>query len=179
MELYYPNYDIEMDIDEKVSIAAVEEEPIEEEEEEDSNLDTEEALNCLEEYDNLTQLKLLKKEINHIISHNVEPNEGWYDERFRHIRIYAQLSWIELAQKFQDRDQYIVETTAAIMKLCYDLMEECSVRPNFNLYNYYKLIHKISNIWQYYYSNYVSEEEDKNEDDEISKLVEGMTQLWR
>jgi len=39
--------------------------------------DDEMALENLDSLDNLTQLLMLKREINHFIIHNITPQEGW------------------------------------------------------------------------------------------------------
>jgi hypothetical protein len=138
-------------------------------------IDTEKALNNLDEFDNLTQLKILRSEINHIILHNVIPDEGWFDERFVHIRIYSQLGWFELAHRFYGKDDFMFNKSKLINTLCIELLEEYSTKPNFTLNKYHTLINEISNIWQYYYKKYMGAEQDND----IINLIEEMTHLWR
>lgn len=142
---------------------------------EECEIDIEKALNNLDEFNNLTQLKILKSEINHIMLHNVTPTEGWFDERFLHIQIYSQLGWFELAHRFYKKDNFMFNKSKLINELCIELLEEYSTKPNFTLNKYYILINEISNIWQYYYTKYMGEEKD----DDIINLIEEMTNLWR
>ena len=141
----------------------------------DDEMDIECALVQLDRYDNLTQLNLLKKEINHLIIHNLEPCEGWYDERFHHIQQYSYINWHELMCKFQGKDQYIYDTAFKIIKMCEELLEECSTRPNFHLPTYYRLIHEISNIWRYYHSKYL----DTEEDEDIMSLINSIRNMMK
>ena len=142
----------------------------------ESSMDIEEALDNLDSLDNHTQLIMLKKEINHYTIHGIEPAEGWYDERFRIIQTYSELNWYDLVQKFHGKDDYIHDSAILIMRMCYDLLEECSIKPNFHLKTYYRLLHTISNVWQYYQSNYLESEE---HDEDINNLIEGLAQMMR
>ena len=139
------------------------------------SIDIEEALQNLESLDNLTQLYVLKQEINHIMIHNIPLSESWYDDRFRNIQTYSQLNWCELMYKFHNKDKYIHDTAQLIMRLCDELLEECSIKPNFHLPTYYKLIHDISDIWTYYHSKYMGEEDDAD----VIDLIEGLTYLMK
>lgn len=137
--------------------------------------DTEEALTNLEEYDNLAQLTLLKKEIVHMMVHGITPHEGWFDERFKNIRQYAQINWSDLMRKFHGKDEYIHDTALKIIHMCDELVEECSTKPNFHIPTYYRLIHEISNLWQYYQSKYIGAEEDED----VIDLIEGLVHLMK
>jgi hypothetical protein len=81
-------------------------------------------LEHLQEFNNEKQLKLLRQEVTHIISHGFQPSEGWYDERFEHINLYSHLGWSQLAQRFHNTDQYIHDTSIYIMRLSDELLEE-------------------------------------------------------
>ena len=59
--------------------------------EEADEADIEEQLQHLEDFDNVTQLNLLKKEISHIVLHDIQPSEGWFDERWRNIYNYSKI----------------------------------------------------------------------------------------
>lgn len=142
----------------------------------ESAIDIEEAIDKLDSLDKHTQLIILKKEINHYTIHGIQPSEGWYDERFRIIQTYSSLNWYDLAQKFYGRDDYIHNSAILIMRMCFDLLEECSTKPNFHLKTYYRLLHTISNVWQYYQSNYLETEE---HDEDINNLIEGLAQMMR
>ena len=149
----------------------------------DAQMDVEEALDNLDELDNHTQLIMLKKEINHYTLHGIEPAEGWYDERFRIIQTYSELNWYDLVQKFHGKDDYIHDSAILIMRMCYDLLEECSTKPNFHLKTYYRLLHTISNMWQYYQSNYLEGEGEgegeREGDTDMDNLIKGLAQMMR
>jgi hypothetical protein len=55
-------------------------------------------LEHLQEFNNEKQLRLLRQEIAHIISHGLQVPEGWYDERFEYIYKYSQIDWLNLAK---------------------------------------------------------------------------------
>lgn len=134
--------------------------------------DIETQLLHLNDYDNSTQLKLLRKEIDHIIVHNLEPSEGWYDERFKHIYEYSNLGWRNLRLMFHNRDEYIYNTASYIIDGLTDLIESRCTKPNFNIQIYHKLIHDIDNIWLYYKNVYIVEE-----DADVSQLISGIQNL--
>jgi hypothetical protein len=165
------SYDIDMADDETNSIIpSLDQEQYQEQGDDLVDVDTEDALETLDQHDNLTQLLILKREINHILIHNITPQEGWYDERFNYIRTYSQLGWLELAQRFHEKDQFIHDRAIYIGRICDELLEECSTKPNFHLNSYYRLIHEISNIWQYYHSKYVGDEKDEDVIDLIAQM---------
>jgi hypothetical protein len=137
--------------------------------------DIEWALSHLKEYDNEKQLDLLKREIGHIVAHGLQPSEGWYDERFEHINLYAHLGWSQLAQKFHNKDEYIHDNSIYIMRLSDELLEERSTKPNFHLGTYHRLIHSVQNIWDYYKQVYCSVDGDTD----ISDLIESMSFLMK
>ena len=135
--------------------------------------DVEWELEHLEEYDNVKQLQILKKEINHYTIHGVTPSEGWFDERFRHIDTYSKLDWIELAQRFKDEDKYMHDSAHYIRFLLDELIDERATKPTFNLTQYNQLLHIISNVWEHYVHAYL----DDNTDADIDDLLVGITNL--
>lgn len=122
--------------------------------------DIEWALDHLKEFDNEKQLDLLRREIGHFVAHNIIPSEGWYDDRFEYIYLYSKLDWSNLAKKFHNKDQFIHDTSILIMRLTDELMEERGTKPNFHILSYYRLIHSIQQLWNYYKQVYVDEDED-------------------
>jgi len=140
---------------------------------ESDEMDTEEALENLSQYDNVTQLSLLKKEIVHMVVHGVLPDDEWYSARFKNIKTYSEINWSELIRKFHGKDQNIHDTALKIIKRCDDLIEECSTKPNFHLLTYYRLILEIDYIWEYYHSKYLGDDQD----DDVVDLIEGMSHL--
>ncbi len=141
----------------------------------DIELDIEDALTHLKEFSNEKQLELLKREIGHIMVHSVVPSEGWYDERFEHINLYAHLGWSQLAQRFHNKDEYLHNTAIYIMRLADELLEERGSKPNFHLTTYYNLIMNVQNIWNYYKQVYCNDESDID----MMGLIEGMTFLFK
>jgi len=158
----------------------IQEAPIMDLEDEDMNsvtsddTDIEWALAHLKEYDNEKQLDLLRREIGHIVAHGLQPSEGWYDERFEHINLYAHLGWSQLAQKFHNKDEYIHDNSIYIMRLADELLEERGCKPNFHLGTYHRLIHSVQSIWNYYKQLYGS-----GDDTDMMDLIEGMSFLWK
>lgn len=148
-----------------------EEIPMELSSDESEITDTEEALKNLDNYSNLTQLLLLKSEIDHIVSHNCLPKEDWYNERIKYIRIYSQLNWNDLIQTFYGKDNYMFQMSMKIKNTCEVLLEEASTKPIFNLQLYYNLIHDIHSIWHHYFMKYMGEETDPDMIDLISNMT--------
>ena len=140
-----------------------------------SDIDIEDELLYLKNFDNEKQLKLLKREIGHIVAHGVSPSEGWYDERFEYINEYSHLGWAEMAKKFHDKDQYLHDTALYIMRLSDELLEERGTKPNFHIPTYHRMIHNIQNIWNYYSQVYMSGEDDED----VMDLIEGMMFLGK
>jgi hypothetical protein len=129
-------------------------------------------LEHLQEFNNEKQLKLLRQEVTHIITHGLQPSEGWYDERFEHINLYSHLGWSQLAQRFHNKDQYLHDTAIYIMRLLDELLEERGSKPNFNLNTYYSVIHNIYSLWNYYKDIYC-------DDDDMMDLISGMSSLMK
>jgi hypothetical protein len=123
----------------------------------DSVEDIEYELENLNEYGNEKQLSLLTKEITHIIAHGIQPSEGWYDERYKHIHLYSQLSWEKIADEYNN-DYYMYNNIVHIIRLIDDLLEERGSKPNFNLNIYLDLLYSIKNIWNYYKNTYDNED---------------------
>lgn len=136
----------------------------------DDESDIEYKLQHLKEYDNLKQLKLLNKEICHIILHGIVPPDDWYTERFMNIYTYSTLGWENLARRFDKRDEYIYNSSSFIVRLLNGLLEERSVKATFNLENYSYLLYNIRSVWDYYNRVYMAGETDLD----ILDLIEGV-----
>lgn len=132
--------------------------------------DIETQLQHIAEYDNAKQLELLKREINHIVIHNITPSEGWFDERFKYVHTYSKLDWADLAQRFHSRDSYIYGNAMGIIHSLSEIMEEYSMRPNFHLTTYYNAITLIYQVWNYYHRTYMGDETDDDVVDLIEKI---------
>jgi hypothetical protein len=135
--------------------------------------DIEKELDYLEHYSNEYQLKLLKKEINHIVVHGVNPPESWYEERFKSIKTYSTLDWTGLMNKFSGKDAYMYNTAVHIMNIICELLNECSTKNSFNLKQYHLLIHEIQNIWSYYSKTYIGGETDLD----VIDLIQGISHM--
>lgn len=137
----------------------------------EESYDIEFDLERLDEFDNATQLDLLRREIGHIVAHNITPSEGWFDERYKYILNYSNIEWAGLMKRFHNKDHYIHDTAYHILGLITDLIEDRHTKPNFNLNTYHKLIHNVQNIWKYYRQVYVCEDEN---DTDMMDLIEGI-----
>ena len=138
----------------------------------DSESDIEDELLHLKNFDNEKQLRLLKKEIGHIVTHGITPSEGWYDERFEFINLYSQIDWSGLAKKFHNKDEYIHDNSLYLLRISDELMEERGTKPNFHIPTYYRLIMTVFNVWEYYKQVYAADEED-----DIMGLIAGIKSL--
>lgn len=140
----------------------------------DDELDIEDALTHLKDFSNEKQLYILKREIGHIMVHRITPSDGWYDERYKHIILYSNLEWSQLAKKFHKKDDYLHNTALYIMRLADELIEDRAAKPNLNLTTYYNLIMSVYNVWNYYKQLYCSDD-----DMDMMDLVEGMSFLMK
>lgn len=140
-----------------------------------SDSDIERELQHLKEYDNTKQLDILRREIGHIVVHNILPPEEWYNERFMYIHTYSQLGWAHMAKRFHNNDQYIHDTALYIMRLLDELIEERGTKPTFHIHTYHKVIHEIRNVWNYYSRLYMAGEEDAD----VMDLIDGMMSLGK
>jgi hypothetical protein len=140
----------------------------------DSNNDSdiEDDLLHLKNFDNEKQLKLLKREIGHIVAHGISPSEGWYDGRFEYINLYSQIDWSGLAKKFHNKDEYLHDNSLYLLRISDELMEERGTKPNFHIPTYYRFIMTVYNIWEYYKQVYAADEED-----DIMGLIAGIKSL--
>ena len=80
-------------------------------------------LQQLEDKDNLTQLQLLNFEIQHIMEHGIQPPTEWYTERFLKIHNYSELDWNSFSESFQNKNEFIVESSYKIISLLNSLQE--------------------------------------------------------
>lgn len=136
----------------------------------DDDTDIEYQLENLKEYDNLKQLKLLKKEIGLILAQGIIPPEEWYTDRFMNIYTYSTLAWDNLVKRFDKRDEYIYNTASYIIRLLNELLEERSVKASFNLESYSCLLFNILSVWIYYNRAYMGGETDSD----MLDLIEGI-----
>jgi hypothetical protein len=134
--------------------------------------DIEYELDHLKNFDNEKQLKLLRQEAIHITTHNIIPQEGWYDDRFEYIYKYSQVDWLEIAKTYHNRNQFLHDTSICIARLLEELMDERCTEPNFNLASYCAMLHNIMNLWNYYKEVYLTED-----DDDILELINGISGL--
>jgi hypothetical protein len=132
--------------------------------------DTEVEADVIEDPGNLKKLELLRQEIAHIISLNLQPSEGWYDERYTYIDTYLKLDWQGMMSRFKNKDEYIHATAKFIISYLEELEDERGTKPNFNLHTYHKVIHDIYNLWYYYSQVYLGNETDED----VIDLIEGM-----
>ena len=146
------------------------EEDLEDVEDSDTEDDIEYQLKHLRCYDNLKQLKLLNKEIRHIVLHGIQPEDDWYDERFVMIDIYSTLGWENLAMRFQNRDDYIYNASSYIMMFLRELIEDRSTKARFNLITYRNLLYNVKSVWDYYSREYMKGETDID----ILDIIEGV-----
>ena len=130
-------------------------------------------LEHLQEFNNEKQLRLLRQEIAHIISHGLQVPEGWYDERFEYIYKYSQIDWLNLAKTYHNSDQYLHDTSLYIARLLDELLDDRATEPNFDLQTYFSLIHSVKCVWDYYKQVYLTEDED----DDILALINGINGL--
>jgi hypothetical protein len=127
----------------------------------------------LKMFDNAKQLDILHREVAYIIRNGINPVDEWYDDRFEYIIKYSQLNWNELAERFNDRDKYIYDTSIEIIKLINRLVEERATKRYFYIPTYHTMIYHIKNCWDYYNNTYICGETDID----VVDLVEGMTFL--
>ena len=102
--------------------------------------------------------------------HGIKPTDDWYNKRFHYINTYASINWSDLSSRFNNKDEYINETAAHILELIADLVEERSVKREFNLAKYYRAILNIKELWAYYKDSYMGDESDTN----VVDLIEGL-----
>ena len=145
-------------------------EDVDEEMTQQGTQDDEWKLQHLDQLDNEEQLNLILREINHIMWHGIKPTDDWYNERFHYINTYASINWSDLSSRFDNKDDYINETAAHILELIADLVEERSVKREFNLAKYYRAILNIKELWAYYKDSYMGDESDTN----VVDLIEGL-----
>ncbi len=138
-----------------------------------TSTDIEYELIHLHDFDNEKQLRILRQEVVHITTHNIIPQEGWYDDRFEYIYKYSQVDWLTLAKTYHNKDQFLHNTAIYISKLLEELMDERCCEPNFTLASYCSLLHNIMNLWNYYKELYLTEEDD----DDILSLINGISTL--
>jgi len=139
--------------------------------EDEDSLET--SLEHLDELDNLEQLLVLNQEIELIFYHNYDPPDDWYQHRIQKIQAYFDLDWNGMAERFQNKNPMIVEASTHIRHMLYELLEEWSTSPSFNLTVYHRVIKLILELWQFYQTNYIGGEKDED----VIDLIEQMTHM--
>jgi hypothetical protein len=131
------------------------------------------ALEELQQHPEATQLELMTYESEHIVEHGVQPSKEWYEARFYKIYQYSELNWTDLSHRYQWNNPYLAEKAHAIQRALAHLVEEWSVSPVFDLSVYYGALHDMNELWKYYESEYM----DENQDEEVSELIAGLKHL--
>jgi len=139
--------------------------------EDEDSLET--SLEHLDELDNYEQLLVLNQEIALISYHNYDPPDDWYQHRIQKIQTYFELDWDGMIQRFQNKNPMIVEGSTHIQQMLYELLEEWSTSPAFNLTVYHRVLKLILELWQFYQSNYIGGEKDED----MIDLIEQMTHM--
>ena len=121
----------------------------------------------------LEQLHVLNQEIELIFYHNYDPPDDWYQRRIQKIQEYFHLDWTGMAERFQNKNPMIVEASTHIQQMLYELLEEWSTSPVFNVTVYQRVLKLILDLWQFYQANYIGEETDE----EVIDLIEQMTHM--
>lgn len=129
----------------------------------------------LQNYDNLTQLKLLISEIDYIIKNNITaPTEIWFDDRFtKYIIPYYNLDWEILQRKFKNTDMYIHDNSILIRDQLDLLLEQRYTITFFNLFVYQTMLNNVYAFWNYYNTKYIQNETD----DDFIELMIGIATL--
>jgi hypothetical protein len=130
-------------------------------------------LTQLGELDNLKRLKLLRREIQFIVKHRIQPTIEWYEERAHYIYEYETIDWIHLEIRFNQKDSKMHYTAANIIELLELLTQELATSATFTLQAYYKLIEEIHHIWTHYHTTYMGNEDDMS----VVELIEDLTHL--
>lgn len=131
------------------------------------------SLEHLDELNNLEQLIILNQEIEMIHYHNYDPPDDWYQHRIQKIQAYFELDWTSMSARFQNKNPMIAEASLHIRHMLYELLEEWSTSPAFNLTVYQRAIKLILELWQFYQANYIGNEKDED----VIDLIEQMTHM--
>ena len=126
-------------------------------------------------HDNFTTLKLLHREINIIMKHGIQPEDGWYEDRSHHVYSYMEIDWVDISERFKQKDSTLYLSATNVSALLSTLMEELSTSVRFTLVTYYKMIEEIHHIWLYYRDTYVGNETDEN----IVSMIESLTFMMK
>ena len=110
----------------------------------------------IDELDNIDQLDLLIKEITIIDNHNVIPTAQWYEDRIAFIRLYNDLNWDYLINKFNGRNPFIYQTSIQIKATMTTVLEQWGSGP-FSLDQYRFIVYNVRNVWTHYKANYVGD----------------------
>ena len=127
----------------------------------------------LESLDNLTQLTLLREEIQAILHHQVQPSSSWYTQRIRQIYTYAELNWNGFAADFEGKNAMLHRTALHIQGRLAYLMTEWSCGPDFSLTHYAALLNEIAALWTTYHATYVGNETDED----VLDIIQSMTHM--
>ena len=131
------------------------------------------ALEELQQHPEATQLEMMTYESEHIMEHGVQPSQEWYEARFYKLYQYSELNWTDFSHRYQLDNTYLAEKAHAIQQALTHLVEEWSVSPIFDLSIYYGVLHDMNELWKYYESEYM----DENQDEDVSELIAGLKHL--
>ena len=127
----------------------------------DNEYDIEQELQYVSnETDKIRQLDLLQRELEHIISHNAMPSEGWFDNRIRIMQTYYEMDWLSIARRYHNKDEYIHAASIRIAHILDDLIDECTAMPNFHIPVYNNAIHELHSVLLYCKQIYKREKDD-------------------
>ncbi len=177
---YYQYYNNEMETDEEIQ---QQQEQEQEQEPRTREYDYEEDAYSIgeieltsedeEETDNLADLQNLHEEATDMMRNNIQPTEGWYDDRYKYIYKYSHLNWDEMATKFKDKDNIMYHLCTTTKMYIRDILDGYSGTPNFDFSLYYTILSNIIHLWNYYSNKYVGDETDID----VIKLIESMSFL--
>jgi hypothetical protein len=127
----------------------------------------------LDALDNLTQLALLREEIQSILQRSTPPPPSWYTQRIRKIYTYAELNWAGFAADFEGKNTELYRTALHIQGRLAHLITEWSCGPDFSLEQYAALLNEIASLWTTYHTTYVGNETDED----ILDIIQDMTHM--
>ena len=139
----------------------------------DSMESDEMPLEELQQHPEATQLEMLTHESEHILEHGIQPTQEWYQARFFKIYQYSELNWNDFAHRYKLGNTYLADKASHIQRALQHLVDEWSTAPIFDLSVYYGVLHDMNELWKYYESEYM----DENQDEDISELISGLKHL--
>ena len=119
------------------------------------------------------EVQLLQQEIEHMMEHGIQPPVDWFESRIRSVHTYSDTDWLTLAATFAGKDDYVTESCQQIHRDLYELVEDWSISPVFNLSTYYHLMQVMAEFLPYYQAHYV----DEHLDEDVSELMASFRHL--